>query len=228
MAGADRLAELQAALGYDFARPELLDEALTHASAAESGAWRSLERLEFLGDRVLSLVLAETLFRRYADESEGDLARRHALLASHDTLAGIGDGMGLGRYLRLQPGVAGDAGELPPSILEDALEAVIGALYLDGGLDAAAPVIERHWMPLMTGPPPRDPKTELQEWAQARALALPVYDTVAVDGPAHAPVFTVEATLAGLAPVRACGRSKRVAEREAAAVLLDRARAGDG
>lgn len=216
-------AKLAAALGHGFARPELLVEALTHSSAATGGA-RSLERLEFLGDRVLGLAVAAMLIRRFPAEDPGALALRHARLVSGDSLAKVADGLGLAGLVAMQPPV--DAAALPQSVRADACEAVIGAVFLDGGLDAAAALIERLWGPLVTAAPPREAKTELQEWAQGRGLPLPVYDTVAVEGPAHEPVFTVRAAVAGFPAVEASGASKRAAGQEAADALLRRVRGG--
>lgn len=219
---------LEDALGHRFSRRDLIEEALTHASAALSGRRPSLERLEFLGDRVLALVIAERLLDRFPDEDQGDLAQRHARLVSHDSLVRVAAELPLAEALRVQPGVADAAGALPPSILEDALEAVIGAIYLDGGIEVARRVIESRWTALLTESPPRDSKTELQEWVQARGMKLPVYEIVAAKGPPHAPLFTVEAVIEGFAPTRADGRSKRAAERAAASLLLERAKEGHG
>lgn len=216
-------AKLAAALGHGFARPELLVEALTHSSAATDGA-RSLERLEFLGDRVLGLAVAAMLIRRFPAEDPGALARRLARLVSRDSLAKVADGLGLAGLVAMQPPV--DAAALPQSVRGDACEAVIGAVFLDGGLDAAAALIERLWGPLVTAAPPREAKTELQEWAQGRGLPLPVYDTVAVEGPAHEPVFTVRAAVEGFPAVEASGASKRAAGQDAADALLRRIRDG--
>jgi ribonuclease-3 len=216
---ARRNAAVEAAIGHEFGRPGLLAEALTHASAAPA-AGASYERVEFLGDRVLGLVIADLLIRRFPAEPEGDLARRHASLVSRETLVAIGRELDLAKHLSIQPAPA--VGRVPESVLADACEAIMGAVYLDGGLDAAAKVIERLWAPRvdMNAPPPRDAKTELQEWVQARGIPLPVYRTVAADGPSHDPAFTVEALVETLPPARAVARSKRAAEQEAARTLL--------
>ena len=222
MSRADPALELQDVLGYRFTRTELLDQALTHGSAAAGGR-PSLERLEFLGDRVLALALASDLIRRYPDEDEGGLARRLASLASGESLTGIARQLGLGEFVHADSGVSG--GGIPDSVLEDVCEAVIGAIYLDGGLASAAALVERLWTPLMTAAPPNDAKTELQEWVQARRMKLPDYCIVAAEGPPHAPVFTIEAAIEGQAPVRASAGSKRAAERAAAAELLAQVKA---
>ncbi len=226
MAEGEAIVDLETALGYRFERKALLEQALTHASAASSGGKASLERLEFLGDRVLALAIASDLMRRFPDEDEGALARRLASLASGEMLTRVARELGLARFMRADSGVF--EGGVPSSVLEDLCEAVIGAIYLDGGLAPAAALIERLWTPLMTARPPNDAKTELQEWVQARAMALPVYRTVAAKGPPHAPVFTVEAAIEGLEPTRAEAGSKRAAERAAAEQLLARAKAGNG
>lgn len=216
---ARRHGAVEAAIGHEFTRPALLAEALTHASAAPT-AGASYERVEFLGDRVLGLVIADLLIRRFPAEPEGDLARRHASLVSRETLVAVGRDLDLARHLAIQPPSA--AGRVPDSVLADACEAVLGAVYLDGGLGAAAKMIERLWAPRMdlNAPPPRDAKTELQEWVQARGIPLPVYRTIAADGPSHDPAFTVEALVETLPPARAVARSKRAAEQEAARTLL--------
>lgn len=226
MSGSDRLTELETALDHRFRRSELLEQALTHASAASADGRPSLERLEFLGDRVLALAIASDLLRRFPDEDEGALARRLSSLVSGESLVRIAHELGIAHHLRSDSGVTD--GGIPASVLEDACEALIGAVYLDGGFAPAAELVERLWTPLMTAHPPNDAKTELQEWVQARGRKLPVYKTVAAEGPPHAPVFTVEATIDGLDPARGSANSKRAAERAAAVELLVRAKADHG
>lgn len=222
---ADSCAELATTLGHDFARLDLLAIALTHPSAARPGEAPSYERLEFLGDRVFGLVLADMLMARFPNESEGDLARRHAPLVSRDSLVAVARGIGLGRFLRMSPGEAGAGTRDSASVMADSLEAVFGALYLDGGLAAAAPVIERLWSPLIAAAPtpPLEAKTALQEWAQGRGRPLPVYRTVATSGPPHKPVFVVEVQVEGLPSATGSGGAKRIAEQDAACALLDAA-----
>lgn len=231
--------DLAAAIGHVFARPELLDEALTHSSALSgerrggrrrTAKRRSYERLEFLGDRVLGLIVADLLWRRFDSEPEGDLTRRHAHLVRREALARVAEAIALAPHLILSPAESAAGAAANPGILADVCEAVIGALYLDGGLAAAVAFVGRFWEPLlaeMTGPP-RDPKTALQEWAQARGLALPDYALVATSGPDHARRFTVAASIAGGDPARATASSKRAAETRAAALLLDRLLGGEG
>jgi ribonuclease III len=219
---------LSATLGHRFARPELLTEALTHASAVSRqrgrrGGNQGYERLEFLGDRVLGLVVAELLWRRFPDEDEGALTRRHTQLVRRETLAEVARAIDLGRHLILSPGEDVARTREVAGVLGDVCEAIIAALYLDGGIEAAQRFIHRHWEALIEADatPPRDPKTALQEWAQARGYTLPLYET-----PAHERRFTVAVSVAGLAAETAAGSSKRAAEVAAAAALLARIAAG--
>src|SRR5262249_13182931 len=156
---------LAAILGHEFARPELLEQALTHPS---SGAGFTYERLEFLGDRVLGLVVAEMVFHAFPAEPEGSLARRFAALVRKETLVRVAESVELGAHLRLSKSEAEQGGRISGNVLADACEAAIGALFLDGGYDASRRFIERHWQPLMAeqSEPPQDAKTALQEWAQ--------------------------------------------------------------
>jgi ribonuclease-3 len=225
------LTALSRRLGHDFAARTLLTEALTHRSALASGRGRrgrrdghGYERLEFLGDRVLGLIVADMLWRRFTDEPEGLLTRRLTHLVRRETLARVAEQLGLGDFLILSPAERAAGSAANPAILADACEAVIAAIYLDGGLEAAAGFVRRQWEPLiaeMSGPP-RDPKTALQEWAQARGLGLPQYEVVAARGPDHARRFTVTASIAGGAAATATASAKRAAEAEAAAALLTR------
>jgi ribonuclease-3 len=225
--------DLSQFIGYAFVRRELLQEALTHPSALvperrrrrrRNPAPRGYERLEFLGDRVLGLVIADLLWRRFEGEPEGDLTRRHTHLVRRESLARVAKAIGLGRHLALSPAEAAAGAVGNPGILADACEALIAAIYLDGGFPAASAFVQRFWAVLVEEmeEPPRDPKTALQEWAQARGLTLPVYELVATSGPDHAPLFTVAASVAGGDRATATGSSKRLAESRAAATLLDR------
>ncbi len=231
------LGDLMTALDYGFKDPELLRVALMHPSAVSIGRGKPRkkpepgivrgadnQRLEFLGDRVLGIVVAEMLFRAFPEEDEGALARRLAALVKQDSLDAVAREIALGRYLTISRGEAEGGGRDNPAILADACEALIGAIYLDGGLEAARTFVERHWRPKMDAEakPPQDAKTALQEWAQAAGLALPLYTVVKSEGPPHDPVFEVEVTVAGHEPASARGRSKRAAEQAAARLLLDR------
>ena len=224
------LEALAVALGYRFAGPELLAEALTHRSAARPQLHQfGYERLEFLGDRVLGLVITDLLLEKYPDAPEGDLSRRLSGLVRREALEEVAGGLDLGRFLRLAEGEVRAGGRENAGILADACEAIIGALYLDGGLAAARCFILANWQPLLdkAGTAARDPKTRLQEWAQARKLPLPDYHVVAEAGPAHDPMFTIEAVVKGKKPARAKAGSKRSAEQDAARKLLARIESGD-
>jgi ribonuclease-3 len=216
-------------LGHRFADAALLLSALTHPSVGPAQLRRrahhpggAYERLEFLGDRVLGLVVAHMLYEGFAEEDEGALAKRLAGLVRRETVARVAETVGLGGHLILSRGEAESGGRSNLTLLADALEALIGALYLDAGLATAEAFIRRHWAPLLRADahPPQDPKTALQEWAQGAGLPLPDYSTVASEGPPHNPVFCVEVQVAGFAPARGSGRSKRAAEQAAAEAML--------
>jgi ribonuclease III len=211
---------LSAKLGYDFQDEGLLDRALTHAGANFA---HSNERLEFLGDRVLALVVSETLYRRYPDEDEGALTRRVHTLVRWEACARVGEEIGLWNHLVLTRADAA-SGRARGPIVGSACEAVIAALYLDGGMQAARAFIERWWEPMFADPgaDTRDAKTLLQEWAQGRGknAAAPVYTLKEQAGPDHAPRFVVQAQVAGFDPVTGEGGSKRQAEQDAASKLL--------
>ncbi|MHA1536630.1 MAG: ribonuclease III [Alphaproteobacteria bacterium] len=215
---------LCAALGHRFKRPALLESALIHASGGPTGAERTenYERLEFLGDRVLGLVIAELLFTTYKDEREGKMARRHTQLVRREALARVAGTIGLGAHIKLSSGEAETGGRDNPSILADCCEAVIAAIYIDGGLNAAAGFIHQYWISLMreASEPPVDAKTALQEWAQGRGSKLPHYRVAGRTGADHAPVFEVEVAVEGMACASGSGRSKRAAENEAAQAML--------
>ncbi len=207
-------------IGHDFQDPELLKRALTHAGANSAN---SNERLEFLGDRVLALVVAETLYARYPEEDEGSLTRRVHSLVRWEACARVGDEIGLWDHLVLTRSEAA-GGRARGPILGSALEAVVAALYLDGGMDVARAFIIRWWGVMFADAATdvRDAKTRLQEWAQARGKdsSAPVYTLKEQAGPDHAPRFVVEASVKGVAPVTGEGGSKRQAEQDAAAKLL--------
>jgi ribonuclease-3 len=220
-------------LGHDFAHPALLAEALTHSSAlsaqkgrrrARRSPARDYERLEFLGDRVLGLVIADLLWRRFDAEPEGPLTRRHAQLVRRETLAAVAVEIGLDQMIQLSPAEAASGAARSPAILADVLEAVIAAIYLDGGFEAAFAFIEHWWGPRLADMqrPPRDPKTLLQEWAQGRGLPLPEYRLVGTEGPDHALQFTIAVRVVGHDEASATASSKRAAETAAASLLLER------
>ena len=218
------VAELMTKLGHKFSAPDLLQAAVTHPSLATKARKKSgaaYERLEFLGDRVLGLVIAEWLYATYPDSNEGDLAKRHAALVNRDALRVVANEIGLGQYLRLARGEDTENARKNIATLPDAMEAVLGALYLDGGINAAQDVIHRYWQKdIAIAEAPADPKTTLQEWAQGNRLPLPTYKVLEHSGPAHAPIFVIEVTVKGHKPITATGDSKRAAEKSAAAALL--------
>lgn len=229
MASTDTVEALARCLDYRFRDPTLLDQALTHPSAAgaRGAALSSYERLEFLGDRVLGLVVADLLLDAFPKEPEGALARRHAFLVSREALAEVARGLGLGAYLRMSKGEADSGGRDNPAMLADVCEAVIGAIYRDAGLATAHAFVTRHWTPLLhqNRKPPQDAKTALQEWAQARGLPLPNYSERARSGPAHEPCFTVAVQVSGYGEMTGEGRSKRFAEQTAARRMLEHVQA---
>jgi ribonuclease III len=218
----DARRRLEASLGHSFANPDLLTEALTHRSAAGIDA-PSNERLEFLGDRVLGLVIAELLIRRFAAADEGELSRRLTALVRRDALAAVAKSVGFDVHMRFGASDA-KAGRGNASLLADACEAVIGALFLDGGIDTARSFIVDAWTPMVddgTGAA-RDAKTRLQEWAQGRGKPLPHYAVSSRKGPPHAPQFVVTVAVEGEGEASGEGASKRVAEQAAASALLER------
>ncbi len=212
-----------ARLGHGFARPELLVQALTHRSAADPKRSQldSNERLEFLGDRVLALLIAEWLSERFPEEREGDLGKRLGVLVARDTLARIAESLNLAAVLRV-PHSEGRAGlRERANVLADAVEALLGALYLDGGLPAARALVRREWEAQM-GADPRPPmsaKSRLQEYTLGRGLGLPEYRLVSTTGPSHQPVFVVAVSAAGR-EAEGMGESKRAAEQVAAEAWL--------
>ncbi len=222
--GTHALSQLQEQLGHNFANPELLERALTHPSVSADPGHQGgdYERLEFLGDRVLGLVIAEMLFTKFPLEAEGLLARRLAKLVAKETLASVAADLDLGSVMRLAMGDDEKDGRTNPGLLSDACEAVIAALYLDGGLPVAKRFIVDGWTKRVEEDrePPLEAKTELQEWAQGHGLPLPSYSEIDREGPPHDPVFTISVEVEGQPTKSGKGRSKRIAEQDAAAQLL--------
>ena len=220
---------LQQHIGYRFSRPELLSRALTHRS---HGALHN-ERLEFLGDAILNCVVAAELFERFAGLSEGELSRLRAHLVREESLHQVAQTLGLGDTLQLGEGELKSGGFARPSILADAFEALIGAVFVDGGFSAARDAICRLYEPLLEGLDPRalgkDPKTLLQELLQAKKIALPQYSVVATHGAAHSQDFEVECLIPQLS-VRATGNgsSRKNAEQEAAMHAFEQIRRRTG
>jgi ribonuclease-3 len=217
---------LEARLGYRFADPELLDRALTHSSAIAPArrVAHSYQRLEFLGDRVLGLVVAEMLYRRFPKATEGDLSRSLNALVRKETCAMIARALNLGPDLNLGDSEARTGGAEKDAILGDVMEALLGAVYIDGGLGPAFEIIERLFGEHMgeAGVERADAKTTLQEWAQGRGLEPPAYVEIERTGPDHAPEFTIAVRLEGFAPLTAIGSSKKLAEHKAAEAFLVR------
>lgn len=221
-----KLTLLYQVLGYHFKNPLLLEEALTHPSVSLTHRNRdrvkNYERLEFLGDGVLGLIIAELLFYDNPDENEGGLAKRQSALVRGETVAQIASTLGIGEFIIMTEGEESMGGRNNANNMENTLEAIIGAIYLDGGLDPAKQFILTHWQPVAQTikEPPKDPKTLLQEWAQYRGLPIPGYRTVTVKGPSHAPLFTIEVSVEGYPPIQATGATKKVAEKAAANLLF--------
>jgi ribonuclease III len=217
-----RLDALEERLGYQFRDRTLLSEAMTHASALDGkkGERRSYDRLEFLGDRVLGLIVAERLMAARADEDEGDLAPRLNALVNRHACAAAARAADLGAAVILSPSEAQQGGHGKEAILADLCESVIGALYLDAGMAAARAFVVRFWGDAFEqGGVPRDAKTALQEWAAARRKGLS-YVLIEQTGPEHAPRFVIEARVDAMAPARGEGGSKREAQRAAAAAFM--------
>jgi ribonuclease-3 len=223
-----RLDTLQQRLGHRFTQPELLTRALTHRSF---GAHHN-ERLEFLGDAVLSLAVSGLLYERFAGSDEGDLTRVRAHLVREDSLHRVALALGLPEVMRLSEGEARGGGAQRPSILADAVEALIGATFLDGGFEPARRVVQRLFGEIIATTEvdswSKDAKTELQEWLQARRLPVPSYSILATRGQAHAQTFEVECAVPSLGLMQqGVGRSRRTAEQEAARRMLDMLKASD-
>ena len=222
------LQALQQRIGHRFAQPQLLQHALTH----RSWGTEHNERLEFLGDAVLSLAISSLLYERFSGSDEGDLTRVRAHLVREDSLHRAALALGLPEVLRLSDGELRGGGAQRPSILADAVEAIIGAVFVDGGYTPAQAVVQRLFGDVIQATEAdswtKDAKTELQEWLQARRIAVPAYRIAATRGQAHAQTFEVECAVPALGLVeRGEGRSRRIAEQEAARRMLDVLKASD-
>lgn len=215
--------DLQDVLDYTFNDAGLLQEALTHPSTdAHQSQNKNYERLEFLGDRVLGLIVAEMLLYTFPDEPEGDLAKRHTALVQAKMLADVARELKLGEFLSLSIGEQKSGGRYKSAVLADAMEAVIGAIYLDGGLDAAKRFLKSHWSDKMMSYeiPPMDTKTELQEWVQKQGLPLPQYVLLERSGPDHSPEFEMEVRIKGQPNQSGISNSKQNAQKHAAKAML--------
>jgi ribonuclease-3 len=207
------------ALGHRFGDPALLKRALTHASASSV----NYERLEFLGDRVLGVVIASWLYTAFAAEEEGKLARRFADIVSRETCADAARRIGVQAHIVLGRQARGDGAHGSDNVLGDVCEALIGALYVDGGMAAADAFVRRTWAPYMgrDDRAPKHPKSRLQEWANGKGLPTPAYEIVARTGPQHAPCFRVRVSVRGHDPIEAEGSNKQEAETAAAEAMLE-------
>lgn len=218
--------ELQQRIGYAFEDASLLRSALTHPSAVNAksrySGGASYERLEFLGDRVLGLVVAELLIERFPAEDEGALSKRLVALVRKEALLDVARRVALGDEINLAKGEGRAFQRQKETAAADGVEALIGAMFLDGGYPPAQAFIRTWWTPILDAfsAPPLDPKTSLQEWAQGLSLPLPAYSVVEMTGPDHQPRFVVAVSVEGRAEVRGEGRSKRAAEKAAAAAML--------
>jgi ribonuclease-3 len=227
----EMLVTLESVLGYRFHNIAWLEEALTHPSCnlfapKQIGAAKAAfnyQRLEFLGDSVLGLVISDLLFQRFPLESEGALARRKAALVESKMLAFQMQRWNIASFIRTSLSEAAGGGREKASLLEDVCEALIGAIYCDGGYDAAHRVITQHWIDLLElhAEAPKDAKTLLQEWAQAQSLPLPNYVVIAQEGAAHEPRFTIAVQLKGYPDTKGVALSKRKAEQIAAEKMLE-------
>ena len=218
------IAELETRLGYKFANQSLLQQSLTHASF--SGPTKSYERLEFLGDRVLGLLLAHYFFENCPNDNEGALSLRLHGEAQTATLAMVARKINIAEFLRTQSGMCFAEND---SVLADVIESLLAAIYLDAGLDDAAAFLKAHWPLASTTPAGRekDAKSRLQEWALGQGFGLPVYRQLAKSGPDHAPEMTYEVSVANAGSKSATGRNRKIAEQKAAAALLACLQAGD-
>jgi len=223
---------LRGNLGHDFADPGLLERALTHPSVGE-GAERDArgrpfednQRFEFLGDRVLGLLVADRLVREFPDADEGEMSGRLHPLVDKTACARVAEAIGVGPAMRLSPGEAKQGGRRRDGVLGDAMEAILAAVWLDGGMDAARGVFERIWADEWAASRTRastNPKSMLQEWSLGRGKGLPSYRVVERSGSDHAPTFVVEVSVADVSPLTAKGRSRQDAEKAAAAAVLKR------
>lgn len=223
MSGTRRTASFEKRLGYRFKDRKLLDRALTHASVrSDRSAEHDNERLEFLGDRVLGLTVASMLYEAFSKATEGELARRFNRLVRRETCAEVARGIELGQCLILSESEADNGGRDKETIIADAIEAVLGAVFLEAGYGPASEIVRKFWGEKLMSLPQiaADPKSALQEWAQGRGLPLPTYTEMSRTGPDHAPVFLAEVRIKGRDPARGEGSSKRAAEQAAASALL--------
>lgn len=214
------LSQLEEIIGYKFKDQHLLERALTHSSTNDD---YNYQRLEFLGDRVLGLVMAHALFVEFRSENEGGLAKRHTALVQGQTCTVVGQAHHVGEFIILSESEREAGGNLNENIIGDVVEALLGAIYIDGGYEVAQKVVLKLWGDniLTLKEAPQDPKTELQEWVQARGLALPEYEIIEKTGPDHAPSFVLQVNIEGEKSIAAEGTSRRQAEKAVAQKMLE-------
>lgn len=212
-------------LNYTFKNAELLKESLIHQSfnLGSDKASKSYQRFEFLGDAVLMLVITELLVGEFVFETEGDLAKRRSLLVSRDVLFEIAQKLELSQHILMSDDEYKVGGRQNPNILEDVLEAIIGAMYLDGGLEVCKHFITKHWLTLIRSHalPPVEVKSALQEWSQNQGKGIPKYTLLNKEGEDHKPVFTIKVTLPDMPSFLGKGESKKIAEKHAAQMMLE-------
>lgn len=221
---------LEEKLGYTFQSPELLENALTHSSCANEsrGKLQSNERLEFLGDSILGMVVADHLYRNHPDLPEGELTRTRSALVCEESLVEVAQALGLGEYLKLGKGEEAGGGRERPSIIADAVEAVLAAVYLDGGIGSARKLIQKFILDREAEKSAsRDYKTALQELVQRESGQVLGYQLIGAEGPDHAKIFSVEVDLNGIPIGQGRGRSKKEAEQNAAKAAIEKLRAGE-
>lgn len=214
-----QLNKLEEIIEYQFENIHFLERALTHSSTNDD---YNYQRLEFLGDRVLGLVMAHALFSEFKGENEGGLAKRHTALVQGTTCSLIGQKYNIGDYIILSNSEKEAGVHLNENIISDVVESMIGAIYIDGGYGEAQRVVLKLWGNIIKTleTAPQDPKTELQEWVQARGLDLPFYEIIDKQGPDHAPKFVIQLSIDGVEPIRAEGTSRRQTEKMAATMML--------
>lgn len=219
--------KLEEILEYKFNDLKLLEEALTHPSLTlfnhKNYDKYNFERLEFLGDSVLGLVIAELLMDRYPKEVEGELAKRQAGLVRGDAVTNVAKKLNIGKFIKMTPGEESTGGRENSSNLENCLEAIIGAIYKDSNILEAKKFIKKHWSDLIEKmiTPPKDAKTALQEWTQSKNLGIPVYNIISTNGPSHSPEFTIELVIEKHEKIQAKGASRKKAEKQAARKMLE-------
>ncbi len=213
--------ELETVIGYTFSDKKLLERALTHSSSKSKKNTEDNERLEFLGDRVLGLIVAETLLSKFTNESEGDIAKRHTSFVCKEQLVEIAKKISLTDFIKMSEGEIREGGKTNESIMADGIEALLGAIYLDSNIDGAKAFINKFWDFDVNKEPPVDAKTAIQEWAQSKGLGLPEYRLVSQSGTDHNPIFEMEVIVTNNKPVKGQGSNKKEAEKSAAQEFLN-------